>query len=925
MNKNKTVQPLSENTRKAIIIAAIVVVAVIILSVALALILRPTVLSPDDQNNPGSGSSTLTIRNGDFAYTSSEDTAFPKTAQNWTKYGYKKASGSSHDFESITDSDKAVMGIVNVAEEADDDNAGWATVAADLEAEGLSVQNPGLHASIEDGDDGNKNVYMIATKEPTTASILSDSASVSSGASVKITIRLNTAQLKEGSEAVVMIQKSTVSAKATNWYAYNFHVARLDASSEETDANGWQELSFHIFNRDASTKYIRVSIGIGNVYSGEEGLDLVGNEKEPIKGEGILFIDDITYETKTANDYRTVVDAEGAENSTTFKIIENEDIVDESTYLTLDTENTALNTSTTLTEYHDAEDYAKADEGGAGYSPFTNRDDFFKDNEKGEHTDSTGFTIYRLSHDGSDIENPLALRLNASKLNSDEAKNITVESSLILKDHHHISFWVRVNQVNKAAYANVYVQKKAADNSWEDLKSGTWTVITTSQDIAEDANCGWVKYDVYLKPSATPAEVSILFVMGKNDTYTDEEKTYGIIPKGEMYVTSPAYEKIAYNDYNSASSGSYVKKLDLVGASASTTITNGSFSTLDSTGRQPSSWTAAFGGDNSIYRDGKGNGDFKERPASSIAGSGTVQNFEKYVSHAGTSLDDAQKNVLKIQNSDATSFGYYSADITLSARTAYVISAMFMTEEGLKPYIYLLNTDTSLERADRILTSVTSDAQNTSGIEAQILGHDYNNGEFDNGWMRYYMIIVTGNESMTVRLALFNGSVDGKETQSGTVYYDKVEMRALGTYSLVEADDDEKEENPEYETKYKVEWSNHPYINATKQNKELYGENFSELLEMKATVGEETLDKTWFELWGIGTHQPTDKQWEEMRVIPEKEEETPPTEEEPTTEPREVDWGLLFSVISSVAMVAALLVVVVVKAFKNKGKIKKAA
>ena len=926
MNKNKTVQPLSENTRKAIIIAAIVVVAVIILSVSLALILKPTALTPDDESSSSSGSSSLSIRNGDFAYVSSNDTAYPKTAQNWTRYGYKKVSGSSHDFTSISDSDKALMGIVNVS---DDDEENWNSVLEDLATEGITnIKNPGLHKGIEDGNDENSNIYMIATKgEPTTASILSDSTSVSSGASVKVTIWLNTAQLAEGSKAVVMIQKSTVSAKKDNWYAYDFEV---DSTSEyEKDENGWQKLEFYIFNRESSTKYIRVSIGIGNVYSGEGekgDYTYLEDADSPITGEGILFIDDITYETVTANDYRTVVDEDENEESTMYKIIENEDIVDESKYLKLVTDGDTVvdDTHTTLTPYYDSDDYVKDENAGNGYSPFTNRDDFYQKDDDGK-AKRTDFTIYKLSHDGSAISGNIALRLAASELED-------IQSSLILKDHHHISFWVRVTQINKAAFANVYVQKQTTDG-WEDLSSGTWTLVTTSQDIEEDANCGWVKYDIYLKPSANVETLSILFVLGNKDGYNEKEQKLGLVPNGSMYVTSPAYENITYSDYNSASSGSYVKKLDLLGISASTTVTNGSFSTLDSSGRQPSSWTAAFGGDNSIYKDGQGNLGELDRMATTIEGSGTVQSYPWPVKHTNNDtgkesvLDDEQRNVLKIQNNKETSYGYYSANITLSAKTAYVISVMFKNDEDnsktLLPYIYLLNTDTSIEdRAARIITSVAGEGSNQTFDEntARLLGHDYN--EFDNGWTRYYMVIVTGEDSITARLALFNGSIDGKETQEGTVYYDLVQMRTLATYSLVEASDDEKEENPDYETYYKVVWTDsHFYSSSSKATIEKYGKDFGEFIEKESDVE----GKTWLEVWGIDNVQPDSDEWEAMKLIPEeKEEETPPTEDN-TKEPNDVDLGLLFSVISSIALVAALLVVFVVKVYRNRAKMKKAA
>ena len=883
MNKKLAVQPLSENTRKAIIIAAIVVVAVIILSVALALILRPVDKLPDDQTGGSTGSSSLTIRNGDFAYTSSEGTAFPKTAQNWTKYGYKSKSGSdTHDFESISTHEKAVMGIINTSEEADDED-NWNTVAADLAEEGLNISNPGRPN--DDAED--HNVFMIATREPTAASILSDSFSVTSGSSVKITVWLNTSQLTEGN-AVIMIQKSTVSALSKYWYAYNFEVGKQD---------GWVQYTFHIFNRESTTQYLRISVGIGNVYSGEEynkNGDVLLEDGDVIKGSGVLFVDEIEYEKVNADEYRQVVDgladdsADPTDKFQPYKILENEDITDDSIYLALKAEEK----DTVVTEM-DYDDYL--DE--ATYSPFTKRDDF-KEVDAGVEA----FRIYKISN--SSNTGTIGLRLEASQLNN-------VLSSLIRKDHHHISFWVRVDRVNKVAKANVHVQfRENATDKWEDLKNGSWTAITTSQDIDTDSNAGWVKYDVYIKPSAVSTDVSILFTFG-------DEKEDELAANGSLYVTKPAYEKISYKDYNNASSGSYVKKFDLIGNSATASITNGSFSSLNNTGLQPSGWTAAFAGDNSIYRDGLGDEFDLDRTTNAVLGSG-ITNNKSILPSIGSdgNIDDAQQKALLIKNTVATSYGYISNDISLSARTAYVISVLARTENNSSgnPYIYLLNTDTDLERSDRVIAKIEDrNAQSLSAEAEKLLGQEISSEELGNGWVRYYFIIVTGSSSRTVRLALFNGSLDGQTLETGSAYYDQAEILSLGSYSLEKYED--PEEGSYEETHYNVVWADHPYA----ESDDGFGENFGELLVLTAEDSEENL----LESWGISVEQPSDEDWEEMRLIPEEKDEEP-DDEDKKTDTSEVDLGLLFSVISSVALLAALLVVLVLKLFKE-GKFKRKA
>lgn len=899
---------MTENTRRAIIITAIIVVAVIILSVALALILKPGQNTPSDNNSNSGGSSSLTIRNGDFYYTASDDTAYPKTAQNWSKYGYKAKTDSSHDFETISTNEKALMGVVTTATEGDGDT--WDTVNADLQVEGISAINPGKHDSELEDD----NVYMIATKEATTASILSDSFSVSSGKSVKITVWLNTAQLADGSKAVVMIQESTQSAMAKYWYAYDFDVEKTDIN----DANGWTSREFYIFNRETSTKYIRVSVGLGNVYSGEEGLDLVGDgdEKQPINGEGILFVDDITYEEVTANDYRETVDAPDAAQSTRFKVIENEDIEDESVYLDWDKQND-LGTDATFAT---SEEFQNS---GEEYFPFTDRDDFFKDSTDDEDEAqrvASDFMIHKLVYDGANAGKAVGFRLNASKLaNVGAQQGIDTLYSLWSKDHHHVSFWVRVTQQNEVAEANIYVQTYDSEKGeWQDISNGSWTSIVTSKEIDSDANCGWLKYDVYVKPSAVEQEISILVTLGNKDSYTETEIEKGLVPKGTLYITTPAYEKISARDYNNASSGSYAKKLDLIGVSASTSVTNGSFSSTDNTVTQPSGWSPAFAGDSMLYNDGKGDDEISiERKRSDVEGSQVMRGVSEELGYGD--WDDEQRNILRIQNNVETSFGYYSNNITLSARTIYVLSVL---AKGDNANFYLLNTDSSLDRAARIIAKGKEITENESSL-GQPVKHD----ELLNGWTRYYIAVMTGDESESVRIALFNGSIDGTSLNKGEVYFDAVQMITLGSYSTSENTEVEDAE------KYIVNWSMGNYALDGKNItiKDMLTKEQTELLvkvgALELEEGETASDGALSALFGESKYVPSEEEWTEMMKVPEKNDDGDGDgdENETPAERTPIDIGLLLSVISSVALVAALLVVVVIKIFKNRKNQKKAA
>lgn len=919
--KTKTaVQPLSENTRRAIIITAIIVVAVIVLSVTLALILKPSQNTPADNDSSSSGSSSLTIRNGDFFYTTSDDTAYPKTAQNWDKYGYKAKESSSHDFESITTNENSVMGIVTTAKESTDGSDTWDDVEKDLQAENITATNPGKYSSDLDDD----NVYMIATRgdEKTAASILSSSFSVASGKSVKITVRMNLEQLKSGNP-VIMIQDSTTSALSKYWYAYDFEVSKDKGEKEEND---WVKYEFYIFNRETSTKYIRVSVGLGNVYSGEENFAVT--DDQPIKGSGVLFIDGITYEEVTANDYRTTVDAgtKATDTRSPFKIIENEDIEDESTYLDWKQEKDYGSKEA----FDNSTDFSKS---GEEYFPFTDRDDFFKDEDNPSdkdnpnHNKATGFKIEKLTFNSNNLiaGDNVGFRLDASELTKDVGTNKGINTlySLWYKDHHHISFWLRVDQKNEVAEANIYVQTWDKEKSdWTDLDSGSWTSIVTSKEIDKDSNCGWQKYDIYLKPSAVQQEVSILVTLGEKEI-SQEDIDNQLLPNGTLYITTPAYEKISSKDYNNASSGSYSKKLDLIGVSASTSVTNGSFSAADNSVTQPSGWSPAFAGDSMLYRDGKGDEKINgiDRKRTDVEGSGILRGVNG-TADGGIGygdLDDEQGNILQIQNNKSTSFGYYSNDITLSAHNLYVFSVL---AKGTNAHFYLMNTETTLERAKRV---VGEGKEIGTDQDEKALGQLVSSSELKGEWKRYYIIILTGDESQTVRLALFNGKIDGSEPVSGNVYFDAVQMSSLGSYATAEDTENEDAE------KYIVNWSMGSYElnNEAVTVKDFLTKEQVELLvkvgALELDEGEEAAEGTFANLLVGKDNLPNEEVWNAMLTIPEEKEDNDTDDDTTTTTTNTVDWGLLFSVISSVAMVAALLVVIVVKIFKIRKTQKKTA
>lgn len=871
MTAKTTKQPLSDNTRKLIIIIAIILVAVIVLSIALALILKEDVKVPADENTGSNGSSNLPIENGDFKYYSSADTGYPYTATDWTKYGYED--GTS--FKSISTNEKAVMGIINLDE--------WDEVEADLKDAGVTLsQRIKVHKDLEDvGDDREENnVYMIHNRSAFAASILSDQVAVASLTSVKITVWINMSQVLSGNP-VIMIQKSTPTFPTDEYrYAYNYQISR--ATGEDLDANGWQKEEFYVFNRETSTQYIKVSVGLGNAYLKDQ------------VAQGTLFVDDITYDTLTSNEYRDRVDSDeglgDTKNYQPYKILEDEEIEDETSYFEMVKEE---GSEATLASYKSFEDY-KAGEDGDAYLPFTKRDDF------GPDDDPTGFTLYKITQE-QDTDKVIAMRLSNPKdtLNPNSFK---LSSSPIKKDHYHISFWVRVkqNDGHQATQANVYVQKQV-NGKWEDIiinpstpkVTTTFPSITTSQDVDTDANCGWVKYDIYLRPStADDYNISILFVLGKKEGYTEKDKTNGMVPRGSLYVTSPAYEVISSKDYTNASTGNNVKKINLVGSSADPTITNGSFTDVNNVGNQPTSWTPVFAGDNAIYKDGGADTlDAEYKEVSKIAGSGIITD--------NTGVNDSQGHALQV-TTNGTSFGYISNDITLSPRTVYVFSVM--VKGPSTPNIYLVNP--AKDTRENAIVARIEETSDMSELDKYFNYYSLSEGPTQStDWSRYYIVYITEAESTTVRLALFSGAIDAtnddvKNAPENTVIYNNAELKVIGNYTLAEP---ENEDADKYDVSFTAQEGYEDAI------EDLFGEGVEGKLNDESKIAQ-ILD-------GNTLTQPDEKAWTEMRTIPENKDDDDKTDETTKT-PSKVDWGLLMSVISSVLLVAALLIVFVIKVFQ---------
>lgn len=846
-----TKSALSESTKRAIYIAVIIAIAAVIIAVSLALILKPAETVTADDSDVINIDPTDTVKDGTFQswIKKNLDESYPRLASKWwtarsvssvsdTTVSYSRNSGMASDYSS--DSRDVEMYRVTgntVYGVLDTDKDEWDTVKADLAKLGVTLpSNPGTH---EGADEEDTNIYMIGAKDGTKGKVHimnSSSFSVSSGSYVRISMWVNTKDFNGTAKVYVTDSFSLSLTKSSG-----LHLTQtLEAGKDE-----WQKIEFYVFNQNTS-KSIKIGIGFGDTFSEDES-----------DASGVLYVDNIVCESVSSNEYSI---REDHANVKVFEATEKDS--DATEVAVTDLEGSAISKSISYKDYLD-EDAAKGEVDGttSSYSPFVPRN--------GEDA-----ALYKLVN--NDATAPVGVRFPAISL----AKSTDYDTL----DCVHLSFGLRVMANRANTRANIVVEKlvDGTTDEWEKITSASATVEAVDDITGASANCGWKMYHIYLKPTD---------LVGKTDTvrvsvYLGETEVSADYPyNGVMYLTEVMQENVSSSVYSSASAGTdeVVKKAALTDSTSSLGVTNGSFSETDLY-NNPTSWTPVFGGSNDIFLDGKANTiDSTKLPAN--AAIGTVYKDE-------THIDDSVKNSLKITTND-TAFGYLSSAMSLSANKVYLISVLAKVEGSAKPYIYLIDNAAGTERADMVIASIEDNAS-AKTIDAGKYFSEYTaEGE---GWTRYYFVVVTGNTSRSVKLALMSGGILGDKTQTGTVCYDSATQAEIGSYSVALANEDDAEKTVTYT-------ANSGYT------------AFDKLLSDE-TIG---ADFTANNLTNVKSVQPTAEQWKEIKKLDEKEDDSDHDHDhDDTNTTSDVDLGLLFSVLSSVLLVAALAVVIVIRIFKKK-------
>lgn len=375
-----------------------------------------------------------------------------------------------------------------------------------------------------------------------------------------------------------------------------------------------------------------------------------------------------------------------------------------------------------------------------------------------------------------------------------ETGKITIEKNKF----YRFSVWVKTEGVKDTSGAYVSLVKKG-DTVKDDSTLTTFSQINTNSDKDgfDPYLNNWCELTMFVKGSEKEdTDVTLKFALGTGDRWASSTLT-----SGSLYVANINGADITQSVYDSASTGTYVKTVNLASASSSYTFTNGAFDDYDTKDENltsgkglkeqdvaatPSNWTFSdktlnpnksgsnlVAGVISLDKDGNkfAHTHQTDKTFPNIDAS-KFDNFYADLYAEGTDLNNRPGNkpqILAIGSNDSTkkyAAGFSSNSVTLSANSFYALSVYARTVGNTKFSIYL-----------------TGESSVDSGN-----GHFTVTNTTDSDWTKYTFYIRTGHASVSLKLNLWLGEDSKYSAQdlsedeaksSGAVFFDNVTYNTI--------------------------------------------------------------------------------------------------------------------------------------------------
>lgn len=366
------------------------------------------------------------------------------------------------------------------------------------------------------------------------------------------------------------------------------------------------------------------------------------------------------------------------------------------------------------------------------------------------------------------------------KLDSHSSYTLTSGTFAIANgEYKQFNFLTNVN-VEVAGQPGAKIEVEEVSDASASEVYGTVSVATDYNTYSAEDNANvWKKVSVFVKNDlGTTRYIRFKLTLGTTDNVFDAAEYH--LTRGYALFTGFTERSLPEKEYNIVSSQADYKSTITLGyeypngpsddeddeddfAFTATGSTKYDLETKPATG--VSGYTGVIGNHTMV------GGDKNEYTAQSVI-SGIVSG--KYVSNYDSLTDEEKQAVLDlsdgniqpliIKNTAMNSYGYLGTQLTFAANTTNLVTVQVKVLGDAQAYVYLANADPLsyfgvLQVADKPMeVAINSSARPDDAGK----------------WVTVNFLVTTGDEEITYRVELWNGSRDGNVQSQGTVLFNNV-------------------------------------------------------------------------------------------------------------------------------------------------------
>lgn len=736
----------------------------------------------DDDDVKVTATDYQVLKNGDFEFGTDgdddDDVSYPVyTGINWTKYRdntYSTSAISSSKNSGIIDTeDTAYNAIASANGFPKDGDAYW---------------NPKTPQSLELVDANDYYVYdeETASDNPNEDKLLTKGSKILMIHNVSSVDGAGTAQKFVSSSSLTT---STGYAKLSVWVltkdlksiqqnqefgAYisvnnTLSSSRAPLLIKNVDTKGfWANYVIYLEASDYASSSYTVTVGLGF------GSDTYQREYV----EGFAYFDDIHFEELTKEEY-----VAATSSSTVINLFDDDGVAKEDL-----TQNQAGKT-------YVANENKKATKVEYAFSHLIKNTALSFSEVKGSYVDGVpasyktdGSVNYGLNNLPSGVENPNSgdVKTIAIKLDKPSSYVVTTDVLTINKDERvQINFLTNVMVGAQQTGATIQVEEVDADGK----VLGTIDVASNYNTYSTDDKAQtWKKVSVFLNNELETASgsnvryVRFKFTLGTTDVKDFNQGDYDkVLTKGYALFTAFEGKYLTEEEYDIVSSSADYKSTITLGyeypngpvtdeddendsfAHTATASTKADLKTKPATG--VSGYTGVHGGGKAIGGT-NANVWIHQNGVSGVVSSKYIDNYASLTASEKSAIKTlaGEQNIqpVIIKNDESASYGYFGSALTFSANTTTLVSVQVKVLDDANAYVYLANADS------------LSDYSVLDLLDNELVIKVTKDNAPSKGWVTVNFLVTAGNEDITYRVEVWNGTRDGNNKSKGTVLFNTI-------------------------------------------------------------------------------------------------------------------------------------------------------